>query len=98
MTMSSVVVAVLGQPAEPCGALSCTDSVVRAPRSRDSPPAAPGPPVRLVFPEVRLSSVRVVWQPPEEPNGVILGKGAAAGHTGATHRGVAFRSENVSDV
>nr|KAF6448698.1 sidekick cell adhesion molecule 1 [Rousettus aegyptiacus] len=34
---------------------------------------APGPPVRLVFPEVRLSSVRVVWQPPEEPNGVILG-------------------------
>ncbi|XP_039734833.1 protein sidekick-1 [Pteropus medius] len=45
-----------------------------------SPPAlartqddAPGPPVRLVFPEVRLSSVRIVWQPPEEPNGVILG-------------------------
>jgi len=35
---------------------------------------APGPPVRLVFPEVRLTSVRIVWQPPEEPNGVILGK------------------------
>ncbi|XP_076996596.1 protein sidekick-1 isoform X1 [Tamandua tetradactyla] len=34
---------------------------------------APGPPVRLVFPEVRLRSVRVVWQPPEEPNGIILG-------------------------
>ncbi|KAM7142872.1 protein sidekick-1 [Molossus nigricans] len=34
---------------------------------------APGPPVRLVFPEVRLTSVRTVWQPPEEPNGVILG-------------------------
>ncbi|KAJ6659787.1 hypothetical protein lerEdw1_018503 [Lerista edwardsae] len=34
---------------------------------------APGPPVRLVFPEVRLSSVRIVWQPPEEPNGIILG-------------------------
>ncbi|XP_037669666.1 protein sidekick-1 isoform X2 [Choloepus didactylus] len=34
---------------------------------------APGPPVRLVFPEVRLTSVRVVWQPPEEPNGIILG-------------------------
>ncbi|KAI6076511.1 Protein sidekick-1 [Aix galericulata] len=34
---------------------------------------APGPPVRLVFPEVRLTSVRIVWQPPEEPNGVILG-------------------------
>ncbi|XP_074201685.1 protein sidekick-1 isoform X2 [Camelus bactrianus] len=34
---------------------------------------APGPPVRLVFPEVRLTSVRTVWQPPEEPNGVVLG-------------------------
>ncbi|XP_025778949.1 protein sidekick-1 [Puma concolor] len=33
---------------------------------------APGPPVRLVFPEVRLTSVRIVWQPPEEPNGIIL--------------------------
>ncbi|EGV95786.1 Protein sidekick-1 [Cricetulus griseus] len=33
----------------------------------------PGPPVRLVFPEVRLTAVRIVWQPPEEPNGVILG-------------------------
>ncbi|KAG5278462.1 hypothetical protein AALO_G00099230 [Alosa alosa] len=33
----------------------------------------PGPPVRLVFPEVRLSSVRVVWQPPAEPNGIIMG-------------------------
>ncbi|XP_073071061.1 protein sidekick-1 isoform X2 [Manis javanica] len=33
----------------------------------------PGPPVRLVFPEVRLTSVRIVWQPPEEPNGIILG-------------------------
>ncbi|XP_058141692.1 protein sidekick-1 isoform X1 [Dasypus novemcinctus] len=39
-------------------------------RTRDD---APGPPVRLVFPEVRLTSVRVVWQPPEEPNGIILG-------------------------
>uniref|UniRef100_A0A8C3V2I2 Sidekick cell adhesion molecule 1 n=1 Tax=Catharus ustulatus TaxID=91951 RepID=A0A8C3V2I2_CATUS len=35
---------------------------------------APGPPVRMVFPEVRLTSVRIVWQPPEEPNGIILGK------------------------
>uniref|UniRef100_A0A8D2IZ62 Sidekick cell adhesion molecule 1 n=1 Tax=Varanus komodoensis TaxID=61221 RepID=A0A8D2IZ62_VARKO len=34
---------------------------------------APGPPVRLVFPEVRLTSVRIVWQPPEEPNGILLG-------------------------
>uniref|UniRef100_A0A665U7P0 Sidekick cell adhesion molecule 1a n=1 Tax=Echeneis naucrates TaxID=173247 RepID=A0A665U7P0_ECHNA len=33
----------------------------------------PGPPVRMVFPEVRLSSVRVVWQPPTYPNGIILG-------------------------
>uniref|UniRef100_H3B6J6 Sidekick cell adhesion molecule 1 n=1 Tax=Latimeria chalumnae TaxID=7897 RepID=H3B6J6_LATCH len=33
----------------------------------------PGPPVRLVFPEVRLRSVRIVWQPPEEPNGMIQG-------------------------
>uniref|UniRef100_A0A4X1TPX4 Protein sidekick-1 n=1 Tax=Sus scrofa TaxID=9823 RepID=A0A4X1TPX4_PIG len=39
-------------------------------RTRDD---APGPPVRLVFPEVRLTSVRIVWQPPEEPNGIILG-------------------------
>uniref|UniRef100_A0A673FZ70 Protein sidekick-1-like n=1 Tax=Sinocyclocheilus rhinocerous TaxID=307959 RepID=A0A673FZ70_9TELE len=27
----------------------------------------------LVFPEVRLTSVRVVWQPPSEPNGIIMG-------------------------
>uniref|UniRef100_A0AAQ4PT27 Sidekick cell adhesion molecule 1a n=1 Tax=Gasterosteus aculeatus aculeatus TaxID=481459 RepID=A0AAQ4PT27_GASAC len=33
----------------------------------------PGPPVRMVFPEVRLSSIRVVWQPPTNPNGIILG-------------------------
>ncbi|KAM9314722.1 protein sidekick-1 [Pholidichthys leucotaenia] len=33
----------------------------------------PGPPVRMVFPEVRLSSIRVVWQPPAFPNGIILG-------------------------
>ncbi|XP_035870614.1 protein sidekick-1 isoform X1 [Phyllostomus discolor] len=33
---------------------------------------APGPPVRLVFPEVRLTAVRIVWQPPEQPNGIIL--------------------------
>ncbi|XP_030067895.1 protein sidekick-1 [Microcaecilia unicolor] len=32
-----------------------------------------GPPLRMVFPEVRLTSVRIVWQPPEEPNGIILG-------------------------
>lgn len=33
----------------------------------------PGPPVRMVFPEVRLTSVRVVWQPTVFPNGIILG-------------------------
>lgn len=33
--------------------------------------------MRLVFPEVRLTSVRIVWQPPEEPNGIILGEEAA---------------------
>ncbi|XP_076004254.1 protein sidekick-1-like isoform X2 [Genypterus blacodes] len=33
----------------------------------------PGPPVRMVFPEVRLTSARVVWQPPTKPNGIILG-------------------------
>ncbi|KAM9770293.1 protein sidekick-1-like isoform 2-T2 [Menidia menidia] len=33
----------------------------------------PGPPVRMVFPEVRLTSVRVVWQPPVFPNGILLG-------------------------
>ncbi|KAG5854527.1 hypothetical protein ANANG_G00038760 [Anguilla anguilla] len=39
-------------------------------RSKDD---VPGPPMRLVFPEVRLTSVRVVWQPPADPNGVIMG-------------------------
>ncbi|RMB95255.1 hypothetical protein DUI87_28242 [Hirundo rustica rustica] len=32
----------------------------------------PGPPVGLLFPEVRTTSVRLVWQPPAAPNGVIL--------------------------
>ncbi|MEQ2221411.1 Protein sidekick-1, partial [Ilyodon furcidens] len=27
----------------------------------------------MMFPEVRLTSVRVVWQPPAFPNGIILG-------------------------
>ncbi|KAG7459979.1 hypothetical protein MATL_G00216340 [Megalops atlanticus] len=39
-------------------------------RSKDD---VPGPPVRLVFPEVRLTEVRVVWQPPVDPNGIIMG-------------------------
>ncbi|KAM4584441.1 protein sidekick-1-like isoform 2-T2 [Odontesthes bonariensis] len=33
----------------------------------------PGPPVRMMFPDVRMTSVRVVWQPPSFPNGIILG-------------------------
>ncbi|XP_067911915.1 protein sidekick-1 isoform X2 [Heterodontus francisci] len=33
----------------------------------------PGPPIRLLFPEVQLTSLRVVWQTPENPNGIILG-------------------------
>ncbi|XP_048465695.1 protein sidekick-1 [Rhincodon typus] len=33
----------------------------------------PGPPLRLLFPEVQLTSLRVVWQTPENPNGIILG-------------------------
>uniref|UniRef100_A0A4W3KFY3 Sidekick cell adhesion molecule 2 n=1 Tax=Callorhinchus milii TaxID=7868 RepID=A0A4W3KFY3_CALMI len=32
----------------------------------------PGPPVGILFPEVRATSVRLVWQPPTEPNGIIL--------------------------
>ncbi|NXV77677.1 SDK2 protein, partial [Atlantisia rogersi] len=32
----------------------------------------PGPPVGILFPEVRTTSVRLVWQPPVAPNGVIL--------------------------
>ncbi|NXA48598.1 SDK2 protein, partial [Nothocercus julius] len=32
----------------------------------------PGPPVGLLFPEVRTTSVRLVWQPPAAPNGIIL--------------------------
>ncbi|XP_056443232.1 protein sidekick-1 [Gadus chalcogrammus] len=52
-------------------------------RLGDGPPSSPvltrtkedvpGPPARMVFPEVRLTSVRVVWQPPSNPNGIILG-------------------------
>lgn len=43
--------------------------------------SVPGPPVRLMFPEVRLTSVRVVWQPPSEPNGIIMGKRKHKPHT-----------------
>ncbi|NXT63761.1 SDK2 protein, partial [Chaetops frenatus] len=32
----------------------------------------PGPPVGLLFPEVRTTLVRLIWQPPTAPNGVIL--------------------------
>uniref|UniRef100_A0A8D3E8J7 Sidekick cell adhesion molecule 2a n=1 Tax=Scophthalmus maximus TaxID=52904 RepID=A0A8D3E8J7_SCOMX len=32
----------------------------------------PGPPVGILFPEVRTTSVRLIWQPPAQPNGIIL--------------------------
>lgn len=28
----------------------------------------------ILFPEVRTTSVRLIWQPPTTPNGIILGK------------------------
>lgn len=34
----------------------------------------PGPPVGMLFPEVRTTSVRLIWQPPAAPNGIILGR------------------------
>ena len=34
----------------------------------------PGPPVGILFPEVRTTSVRLIWQPPAQPNGIILGQ------------------------
>uniref|UniRef100_A0A8C4MLH2 Sidekick cell adhesion molecule 2 n=1 Tax=Equus asinus asinus TaxID=83772 RepID=A0A8C4MLH2_EQUAS len=34
----------------------------------------PGPPMGILFPEVRTTSVRLIWQPPAAPNGIILGK------------------------
>uniref|UniRef100_A0A8C5LAB4 Sidekick cell adhesion molecule 2 n=1 Tax=Jaculus jaculus TaxID=51337 RepID=A0A8C5LAB4_JACJA len=32
----------------------------------------PGPPMGILFPEVRTTSVRLIWQPPATPNGIIL--------------------------
>ncbi|XP_064439713.1 protein sidekick-2 isoform X1 [Mirounga angustirostris] len=32
----------------------------------------PGPPMGILFPEVRTTSVRLIWQPPTAPNGIIL--------------------------
>ncbi|KAG8564832.1 hypothetical protein GDO81_012588 [Engystomops pustulosus] len=32
----------------------------------------PGPPVGILFPEVRTTSVRLIWQTPAAPNGIIL--------------------------
>ncbi|TRY81509.1 hypothetical protein DNTS_009917, partial [Danionella cerebrum] len=45
----------------------------RPPSDQRTKDDVPGPPVRLMFPDVRLTSVRVVWQPPSQPNGVIMG-------------------------
>lgn len=36
-------------------------------------PPVPGPPVGILFPEVRTTSVRLIWQSPSQPNGIILG-------------------------
>lgn len=44
-----------------------------SPASPLSPPV-PGPPMGILFPEVRTTSVRLIWQPPAAPNGIILGK------------------------
>ncbi|XP_048761303.2 protein sidekick-2-like isoform X2 [Ostrea edulis] len=33
----------------------------------------PGPPVRLWFPEVTSNTVKIMWSPPLEPNGIITG-------------------------
>lgn len=75
--MNSVTMAVTGQFAESYVTCHGPREHHKGTCSRGFSPPAPGPPVRLVFPEVRLTSVRTVWQPPEEPNGVILGKGVA---------------------
>uniref|UniRef100_A0A8C7D3A5 Sidekick cell adhesion molecule 2 n=1 Tax=Oncorhynchus kisutch TaxID=8019 RepID=A0A8C7D3A5_ONCKI len=32
----------------------------------------PGPPVGILFPEVRTTSLRLIWQSPSQPNGIIL--------------------------
>uniref|UniRef100_A0A8C5FR83 Sidekick cell adhesion molecule 2 n=1 Tax=Gadus morhua TaxID=8049 RepID=A0A8C5FR83_GADMO len=32
----------------------------------------PGPPVGILFPEVRTTSVRLIWQSPSQPNGIVL--------------------------
>ncbi|XP_078096275.1 protein sidekick-1 [Mustelus asterias] len=47
-----------------------SSSPVLIERTKDD---VPGPPIRLLFPEVQLTSLRVVWQTPENPNGIILG-------------------------
>uniref|UniRef100_A0A8C6SX82 Sidekick cell adhesion molecule 2b n=1 Tax=Neogobius melanostomus TaxID=47308 RepID=A0A8C6SX82_9GOBI len=39
------------------------------PRTLDD---VPGPPVGILFPEVRTTSVRLIWQSPSQPNGIIL--------------------------
>ncbi|XP_012587400.1 PREDICTED: protein sidekick-1 isoform X1 [Condylura cristata] len=57
---------------------------------------APGPPVRLVFPEVRLTSVRIVWQPPEEPNGIILEKVSSGVHRAHQGYQIAYRLASSS--
>lgn len=35
--------------------------------------SVPGPPVRLWFPDVTSNTVKIMWSPPLEPNGIITG-------------------------
>ena len=36
--------------------------------------SAPGPPRIIWFPFVSLDNATIEWEPPEEPNGIILSK------------------------
>ena len=42
-----------------------------------SPPSSPGPASEACVARSDTQSVWMVWQPPEEPNGIALGKEAA---------------------
>lgn len=59
-------------PLEPYRAQGPTAAAL-LPASPLSPPV-PGPPMGILFPEVRTTSVRLIWQPPAAPNGIILGE------------------------
>uniref|UniRef100_A0A8C0LCD1 Sidekick cell adhesion molecule 2 n=1 Tax=Canis lupus dingo TaxID=286419 RepID=A0A8C0LCD1_CANLU len=65
---------VLGYKVSPGGKVTCFPSQATATLSPASPlsPPVPGPPMGILFPEVRTTSVRLIWQPPAAPNGIIL--------------------------